>query len=87
MITCSNCDNEAQFQYNIAVNNSLAYCGVHLPKFLRGKSAASLLVSKIEPPAPATKKKSTKPAPEPVIEDVVEEVVEDVVEEETPSEE
>lgn len=79
MITCSNCKNKAEFNYNMSETISIPYCAVHLPKFLKGKNAASLLVSKIETPAPEpapTKKKTTK-----VVEPVVEESTEETVEE------
>ena len=80
MITCSNCTEPAGFQYNISDSSSIPYCGAHLPKFLRGKSAVSLLVSVIEAVAP--KKKTAKAAPEPVVEEpVVEDSTEEPVEE------
>jgi len=80
MITCSNCTYEAQFQYNISTSNVLYFCGGHLPRFLRGKTAAALLVSKVEAPAP--KKKTTKKDAEPVVEEpVVEDSTEEPVEE------
>lgn len=64
MTTCSNCTSTAQLQYNISETVKLLYCAIHLPKFLKGRTAASLLVSFIEVPAPKkpSKKKATAPA-------------------------
>lgn len=89
MTKCANCTNDAMFSYDMAPNNKLYYCHIHLPKFLRGRGMATLLRSTVKPeveeaveetPAP---KKRTKKKAEPVVEEtpVEEESTEEAVEE------
>jgi hypothetical protein len=40
---CANCDKTAMYEYQIAKNNSIFYCGKDLPKFLEGRKRAGLL--------------------------------------------
>lgn len=79
MTKCSNCHNDAQFQYAITPTSAVYYCGLHLPKFLRGKTPSSLLVSKVEEPVEvvAPKKKTAKKEPVPAVEEPTEEPVEE----------
>lgn len=56
-IKCANCASEAVYAYAVSESRSIYYCGKDLPKFLRGKNAASLLKSVIVKPTPAPKRK------------------------------
>jgi hypothetical protein len=40
---CANCDKEAMYEYQIAKNSSIFYCGKDLPKFLDARRRAGLL--------------------------------------------
>lgn len=40
---CANCDKTAMYEYQIAKNNSIFYCGKDLPKFLEERKRAGLL--------------------------------------------
>lgn len=72
-MTCSNCSNPAQHVYEPGGNVQIAYCTLHVPKFLKAQQRAGLLK------AVSPKKKATK-ASEPVVEEATSEA-------EAPSEE
>jgi hypothetical protein len=81
MTICSNCTQLAQFQYAVSTSLTLYYCAAHLPSFLKGKNAASLLVSKVEvekEPAPKRKKATKVVEPETEPEETPDEVTEEV---------
>lgn len=94
MTTCVNCTQEAQFRYNVTPKTPIFYCATHLPKFLRGRGMASLLLTNLaterkepETPAPTPKKKTSKKKveepvaeEEPILEEPVEESTEEPVE-------
>lgn len=67
MTKCANCKTEAVYQYAITDTVKQLYCALHLPRFLRGKTSQSMLVSIIKPePAPKkTRAKATPPAEDP----------------------
>jgi hypothetical protein len=65
MTKCANCAVEAVYQYNLTDTFAQLYCPIHLPKFLRGKTSQSMLVSIIKPePAPKKKKATVTPPAE-----------------------
>lgn len=40
---CSNCNNDAMYEYKLTMNKSLFYCGNDLPAFLGPRKKAGLL--------------------------------------------
>ena len=64
MTKCANCATEAVYQYSVTDDFKQLYCVQHLPKFLRGKTSQSMLVSIIKP-TPAPKRKKQTPVEEP----------------------
>jgi hypothetical protein len=40
---CSNCNNDALYEYKLTQKNSVFYCGKDLPKFLDARKRAGLL--------------------------------------------
>lgn len=60
MPKCANCDKDAVFAYTISDTYKIYYCATDLPKFLRGKTASSLLKSVVVPSEPTSKKKKAK---------------------------
>jgi hypothetical protein len=67
MTKCANCSLDAVYNYSITEGFNQLYCPIHLPRFLRGKTSQSMLVSIIKPePAPKKKRaKATPPAEDP----------------------
>lgn len=89
MAKCSNCTNEAFFEYIITASNRVPFCKKHIPGFLKSETYAPRLVKiekapVVEAPKPPKKKPVVVEEP-PVVEEVVEPVVEEpIVEESTP---
>lgn len=64
MTKCANCAEEALYEYKLTDDFKQLYCVYHLPKFLRGKTSQSMLVTIIKPaPAPKRKKQETVDEP------------------------
>ena len=85
MTTCSNCTNEAFFQYVVTSSTKIPFCKKHIPGFLKSGPHSVRLVkieksATVEAPKTAKKKTVVEEAP-------VKEVVEEEVVDETPSEE
>lgn len=75
MITCANCNSDAQFTYAVAENYLIHYCQRHLPRFLTGMKNSGNLPLQI-PVEPVVEAPVVKPSKK-----------KDVVVEETPAEE
>jgi hypothetical protein len=64
MTKCANCVATAVYEYKVTEDFKQYFCVPHLPGFLRGKTAQSMLVSIIKPtPAPKPKKQKTVEVP------------------------
>jgi hypothetical protein len=64
MTNCANCTAAAIYEYKVTDSYKQFYCPEHLPKFLKGKTSESMLVSIVKPEAPAKKKKAAPPPAE-----------------------
>ena len=42
---CSNCNNDAMYEYKLTLKTSVFYCGKDLPKFLESRKKALLLTT------------------------------------------
>ena len=75
MTTCSNCANEAFFEYLVTASTKIPFCKKHIPGFLKSEPYSVRLI-KIEKQVPEEAPKTSKKKP--VVEDTP------VVEETTP---
>lgn len=65
---CSNCKNNALFEYKITQDKSVFYCQKHLPKFLEARKRADLLIL-TETFSVAKEEALNLLAPQPVVEE------------------
>jgi hypothetical protein len=42
-VKCANCDNEALYVYDVPATDTVYFCSVHLPRFLRKQAESGLL--------------------------------------------
>lgn len=68
MVTCANCNADAEYSYSVSLENVIHYCGTHLPNFLYGRRNAGelalILPAPVEEPTKSSKKKTTEPVVE-----------------------